>query len=238
MKKQIYFKKFNELSEKDFLRDHHMHTDWTHAEDSVEDMIKTAEEKGLLSIAFTEHVNSVINWYPDFAKEVRDFGKLSKLDVFLSVEAKAIDYLGNIDISNYIFSLADFVVGSVHRYPLGNKKFLPLEEIPSLGQEKAAKMEFDAARSILNSEQADVLGHPFGVYSRYFNKFPEKEMYLLIQESLKKRKAIEINTSYNHGKEFVSLLRKVNPFVSIGSDAHRKEDIQKQFSQIKKKILS
>lgn len=237
MKKEIYFKKFNELTERAFLRDHHMHTSWTHAEDSVEDMVKAAEEKGLLSIAFTEHVNSVVKWYHDFAKKVRDVAKLSKLDIFLSAEAKIIDYQGNIDISKYILNLADFVVGSVHRYPLGSKKFLPLEEIPSLGQEKAAKMEFDAARSILNCEHADVLGHPFGVYSRYFKQFPEKEMYILMQESLNKRKAIEINTSYNYGKEFITLLREVNPFVSIGSDAHRKEDIQKEFSQIKRNIL-
>ena len=102
------------------------------------------------------------------------------------------------------------------------------------------EIEFNLAMGLLKNEdnQIDVLGHPFGVYLRFFDSFKEKYFEELFIESLKRGIAIEINAKYmpHDKKKLFELLKKVNPYISIGSDAHNTEEIlisQEMLKQIK-----
>jgi putative hydrolase len=73
---------------------------------------------------------------------------------------------------------------------------------------------------------AAVLAHPGGMSLRYGNGFPD-ENYLALAEAAKAAGiAIELNASYL--KDFsglVPLLRRVDPLISIGSDAHDLDEL-------------
>jgi len=133
---------------------------------------------------------------------------------------------------------SDIIMGVVHRYPDDKGGLIPLEKIKDLSQDKAAEIEFKLAMGILeNNKDVNVLGHPFGIYSMFFSKFPENCMKKLMIKALEKNIAIEINTKYLlENKKFFKLLKEINPYVSIGSDAHDKEEIARDFDIIKKEI--
>lgn len=125
----------------------------------------------------------------------------------------------------------------MHRYPNGRGGLIALNETKNLGQDKAAEVEFELALALINNKNVDVLGHPFGVYSKFFNRFPGEYMKELLIESLKKDKSVEINTKYIFGKDrFFKLLKEINPYVSIGSDAHSREEIARSFDIIRKMV--
>ncbi|MEK6927952.1 MAG: PHP domain-containing protein [Nanoarchaeota archaeon] len=231
--KKFIFKRFNDLFAEDITFDLHMHTNQTDGLNSIDEMIAAAEKLNLKTIAFTEHVNLKNNWFLDFKEQVQKAKVGKGIDVFTGIEAKALDFEGNIDASEEIISNAELVIGSVHRYPDGHGGLIDLNDLPNLGEEKVAELEFKLAMGILKNKNVDILGHPFGVYSKFFTNFPENYLRSLMIESIKRNKAIEISTKYNISTgKMLSLLKEINPFVSIGSDAHKTVDIFKDFNKI------
>ena len=132
---------------------------------------------------------------------------------------------------------SEIVVGVVHRYPNGKGGLTPFEEIKCFNSKKAARIEFTLSLALLNNKYVDVLGHPFGIYCMLFHDFPEDYFEKLLRESLKREKVIEINTKYLLEKNrYFHLLEKINPYVSIGSDAHSAGEIARSFNLLKKKV--
>lgn len=228
------FKKFNDLEVRDINFDFHIHTSQTDGASTPEEIVKKAIELKLTAIAFTEHVNKNSNWFDDFASRVGTLKANRKIKVFLGIETKALDFNGAVDATRGMIARADVVVGVVHRYLSATGGLIPLKEIKSLGRLKAAELEFNLAMGLLKNKDVDVLGHPFGVYSMFHHKLPINYMKRLLVESIKRGKAIEINTKYIVDKNlFFKLLKKINPYVSIGSDAHNKNELARSFNFIK-----
>ena len=232
------FKRFNDLRPKDINLDFHMHTNYTDGHSSPEEMVDKAIQLKLNAIAFTEHVNKTSDWFDEFSEKIKSLKSNNNLKIFLGIEAKANDFNGNLDATPDMIAKSDIVMGVVHRYPDGKGGLIPLEEIKNLSQGKAAEIEFNLAMGLLeNNKDVNVLGHPFGVYSMFFSKLPEEYMRKLIEKALEKNIAIEINTKYLlENEKFFRLLKEINPYVSIGSDAHDKEEITKDFDIIKEEI--
>jgi len=231
------FKRFNDLKKEDINFDFHIHTNYTDGHSSPEEMVDKAIQLKLNAIAFTEHVNKTSDWFNKFSERINSLKDNNNLKIFLGIEAKANDFNGNLDATEEMIKKSDIVMGVVHRYPDGKGGLIPLEEIKELGQEKSAEIEFNLAMGILNNENVDVLGHPFGVYSKFFTKLPEDYMRKLMEKAVEKNIAIEINTKYLlENKKFFKLLKEINPCASIGSNAHDKEEIAKDFDIIKKEI--
>ena len=200
-------------------------------------MIAQAKKMKLSSIAFTEHVNSYTDWFYDFQQNIDKLRSKEEMNILIGIEAKAIDFNGTIDAPQDIINKAEIIVGSVHRYPDGKSKLIAIDEIINLGEMKATEIEFRLAIGLLQNNQIDVLGHPFGVYSKFFSIFPYDYMEQLLVESLKRGIAIEINTKYNTKRDkLFKLLKDVDPYISIGSDAHNISEIAKSFNMIKKEI--
>ncbi|MEM3091180.1 MAG: PHP domain-containing protein [Candidatus Pacearchaeota archaeon] len=234
------FKRFNDLKEEDINFDFQMHTCWTDGKNTVQEMIEQSKKLGLKSIALTEHVNYQTKWYNNFVKEIkklREKKKYASLEIFIGAEIKPVDYKGSLGASDFIINESEIVIGSIHRYPEEKGGFISLDKIPILGLERAADIEFRLSIGLIKNKRIDVLGHPFGVYSKYFTGVPEDYLKEIMQTSLKNGVAVEINTKYNLGSEvFFKLLREINPYVSIGSDAHSVDEIARGFEIIKKEI--
>ena len=229
------FKRFNELKESNLDFDWHLHTSQTHGKSTPLDMVEQAKNKGLKSIAFAEHVNHKTKWFNSFKRKLKKIRQKRDIDLLIGIETKAIDFKGNVDAPQNVINSAEIVIGSVHRYPTKEGKLLSLEEIEKLGQKKAAETEYELAMGLLENPRIDVLGHPFGVYSRFFDTFPSEFLEKILIKARKKEVAIEINSAYElDSKKFFELLKKINPYVSVGSDAHQKKEIGNKFEQIKR----
>lgn len=234
------FKRFNELKIEDVNFDFHMHTNQTDGRSSLEEMTNQARKIGLASIAFSEHVNMTTLWFPEFASRVRDLkARYSSkgINILLGIEVKPKDFYGELDTFPEIINASEMTVGSVHSYPNDNGGFISIKDISSLDEETAAEIEFNAARGLLQNPHVDVLGHPFGVFSTFFSSFPKNYLTTLFKDSLSRGIAIEINTKYlPNSQMYFELLRKINPYVSFGSDAHHTSEIARDFDLIKKEI--
>lgn len=232
------FKKFNDLKVEDINFDFQTHTSQTDGFCSAEEMISQAIHMKLKAIAITEHVSKNSDWFDDFKKKMDALKKNKNIKVFFGIEAKVINQKGGIDATSHMIANCDMVIGVAHRYPNPDRTgFLSFDQIKNLSHQKVASMEFKLLMALLDNKNIDVLGHPFGVYTKFFSKIPENYVRELLVKSLNNKIAIEINTKYVIEKKlFFPLLREVNPYVSIGSDAHHKEDIARSFDTIKKEI--
>ncbi len=229
------FKRFNDLREGNIDFDFHIHTNQTDGVSTPEEMIQQAKDLNLKAIAFTEHVTHESNWFLDFKKRIKSLDS-GNIKVYVGIETKPLDFSGTLDVMEYMLD-SDIVIGSVHRYPSPSGELIPLSDIKLLSQMKAAEIEFNAAMGMLKNSKIDVLGHPFGVYSRFYKNVPEEYLYSLFKESLKRKIAIEVNTKYFiETEKLFRILNEVNPYVSIGSDAHKKEELGRLFHIIKENV--
>lgn len=231
------FKKFNDLKAKDINFNFHIHTDQTDGISTPEEIIKKAIKLKLKAIAFTEHVNKDSDWFDGFAARIDALKNNKEIKIFLGIETKTLDFNGTLDATRGMISKSDIVLGVVHRYPDSGSGLIALEGIKALGQAKAAEIEFNLAMGLLKNKSVDVLGHPFGVYSMFYPKLPMNHMKQLLIESIKRGKAVEINTKYITDKNlFFKLFKQINPYVSIGSDAHNKTELTRSFNLIRLNI--
>lgn len=234
---RLEFKKFNNMAKNDIVFDYHIHTSQTDGKNTAKEMIEEAEKLNFSKIAFTEHIRKDSDWFFDFKNNIENLKKLSNTQILIGIEAKPLNFNGTIDASEEILGASNIIVGSVHRYPKKSGELIPLEDIPSLGEKKAAKIEFNLAKGLLKKGQIDILGHIFGIYYKYFDKFQEKYLRELLSLSLKNKVAIEINTKYlKNKKDFLRLLKEINPYVSLGSDAHSKKELARNFQELKNEL--
>ncbi len=204
-------------------RDFHLHTRWTDGKPDVGEVVRRCEERGLAELAFTEHVRRDSSWFSRFVDEVREAAANTKLRVFVGCEARIRDFDGTLDLSDEIRSSCDLVLASVHRFPGPDGAPVPFSQVP---KNEFAPLEHRLAMAFLRRGGAEVLAHPGGMSLRYGAGFPD-ENYLELAEAAKAAGiAIELNASYMKDfTRFIPLLGRVDPPISIGSDAHDLDEL-------------
>jgi putative hydrolase len=201
----------------------HLHTDYTDGKASVGEVIRQAEALGLDEIAFTEHVRADSTWFVEFAEEVRRQASESDVSVLVGAEVRITDFEGRLDITPEIREQCDIVLASVHRFPGANGRPRSFKDVP---REEFADIEYRLARAFLERGGADVLAHPGGMSLRQLGAFPDEYFRSLIQECRESGVAIEISSSYLVDLPgFLDLVAETDPLVSVGSDAHRLEEM-------------
>jgi putative hydrolase len=221
----LQLKRYLELTADDLNVEYQVHTKQTDGQSTITEILETAQARGLDAIAITEHVRKDTTWFPKFAADVRAAAlKYKNLAVYVGCEAKALDTAGTLDISDDIRARCDLVLGSVHRFPAESGGYMDWDQLEN---DSFARVEYELALGLLQSARIDVLAHPGGMYERRRNKlFPEAYMRSLMMVSARTAVAIEINTSYLRDIDgFLKLCTEVNPYISIGSDAHTLEAI-------------
>ncbi|HEY4215980.1 MAG TPA: PHP domain-containing protein [Gemmatimonadaceae bacterium] len=218
-------RRFSELDADACSVDLHMHTTRTDGEHSIQSLVDAAREQGLRAIAFTEHVRRDSAWFADFANDVRAAAAASSdVRVLVGCEAKALATEGDVlDASPEIVGACDIVLGSVHRFPDGQGGLLNFADLDA---PTMAHIEFELALGLVKHATIDVLAHPGGMYQRRHGAFPEDLMREIMQTAVARGVAVEISTSYLPELEpFLELCREIDPYVSIGSDVHRLDQL-------------
>jgi putative hydrolase len=214
------FVRFSELNDTAINRDLHIHTTQTDGKATIEEVARAAQDCGLSQIAYTEHVRRDTLWFPKFAADVRSQrSQFPILEIWIGCEAKALDNRGSLDINAEIIDNSQLILGSVHRFPDGLGGYM---DFARLSQNECAQIEFELAWGLLDAAPIDVLAHPGGMYYRcYKQNFPEHLMRQLLNKSLERGIAVEINSMYLQDiNTFLHLCADINPFISVGSDVH------------------
>lgn len=225
--KKDFLKRFNSLTEDDLLSDMHLHTAWTDGKASTGEMIAAAVKKGLKRIAFTDHVRKASTYCSAFEREVIELSTKCGIHVHSGFEAKIKDFEGNLDLPDYCSRERHLIIGSVHSIPASVGKFVHPEIFES--PEELRKSEYELFMALIKSGQSDILGHVGGMSNRFTGSFSLEYLEGIISSCAKTRTAFEINSRYHSGMidELVPLLKKYDPFVSTGSDAHNPEEVGK-----------
>jgi putative hydrolase len=218
------FVHFSEMTPAWINREMHLHTNYTDGKASIEEILARAEILGLNCIAFTEHVRKNSTWFAGFSDEVRRLRRNSKIKtVLVGAEVRITDFNGTLDISEMIREKSDFIIASVHRFPDVNGNPMDFSAVRS---DLFALTEFQIAMGFIRKGGAQVLGHPGGMSVRHVGHFPDKYLAELASHARKRNIAIEINSSYiSDMKQVLGIYRKINPMISISSDAHQLEEL-------------
>lgn len=224
--KPVFFR-FNSVLQNMTEQDFHIHSNITDGSSSLEEYVTKALELHLHEMAFTEHVRRSSSWYPSFVEKVEQLRELykNKIRIYHGIEAKILNLDGDLDATDEMLDTAELILGSVHTFPVSCMHgTLKMNELP---QSEFARTEFRLSQAVVKESQADILAHPGGMYIRKFREpFPKEYRENLIELASKYDTAIEINASYSRDVLFdVNMFSRLNPYISLGSDAHAKEDL-------------
>jgi putative hydrolase len=213
-----YFKRFNALSSEDLCVDLHMHSTYTDGEGSLEEIVEIAKQRGLKRIALTDHARKESTYVGTYFKHIDRLADESDIELLKGVEVKVNNFSGDADVSDAVREMADILIVSVHRFPLGRSLYAANKFDKCIAQ----KIELDLALAAVEARSCDVLGHPGGMSMRAFQEFPLDYYRELIEACSRNDIVFEISSAYHKpvAGQLIPLLGEYNPFVSFSSDAH------------------
>jgi histidinol phosphatase-like PHP family hydrolase len=219
----LKIKRFNAIAGDNFKSDQHMHSNFTDGSSTINEIAQTAERIGLEQIIITEHIRKDSKYFKKIFAQIQKARRKYSLEIILGFETKISNFSGDLDIHPDLFKKRPLIVASVHRFPLGRKLYDPREFPEKICQE----IEFELSMAALRRKKFDILGHAGGMSLLYWGKFPLKFFKEIIIECKKNNIAFEINTKYHKDilPDLGVILRKHNPFVSVGSDAHSAAEV-------------
>ncbi len=227
--------------------DYHMHSILSDGQDTYEDMIRAAIEKGLDEIGFSDHVClKPVNWairfedIPVMTEQILDL-KIkyeNQIQIRYGIE---LDYFpGKEDeLKNIIDSIpVDYVIGSIHFIDDWN-----FDTDQSLygkwTNDKLYEMYFGLVQQAAKSDLFDTIGHIDII--KKFRIYPESNQNTLFEDTIKVIKAhnlvVELNTGgmdrpcaeFTPGLKLLELCFANHVPVTLSSDAHRKSQIARHY---------
>lgn len=240
------------------LSDYHLHTEFSLDCDAVpEDMVQSAEAKGLDAVCITDHedkdyISDGNKWTFDPEKYFERMRRVQEkfsgsIQVYIGVEIGLQPHLGEY-YRNYVRRYPfDFVIGSVHliktRDPYYPEFFEGRSDAEAYGETLAETYE-----NIRNVEDFDVLGHLDYVtrygknqakeysYARFSDIIDQILRYLILHG-----KGLELNTAgLKYGLPYahphMDVLKRYRELggeiLTIGSDAHKPEHVAYDFQKV------
>ncbi|MFH1441044.1 MAG: PHP domain-containing protein [Candidatus Omnitrophota bacterium] len=219
-----FFKRFNKIDSNYIYTDKHIHSNWVDGEAGISQIIAVAERiKGLKQIAFTEHVRRESRFVNKYLREIKKFKKGSSIEVLSGLEARIANFQGDIDVAADMLQNANIRIASVHRFSLGRVLHDPKE----FTKELCAEIELELSIAAIKGEVCNVLGHAGGMSLQIYKEFPIGFFEEIISECVRHNIVFELNYRYHRSifNCLKPLLKKYNPYVSIGSDAHTTQEL-------------
>lgn len=229
--------------------DYHMHTSFsTDSEAPMEEMIKAAVKKGCDEIAVTDHVdfddrydftdyNEYMPFIADLAEKYKKEIKVT-FGVEIGLESLWADKV-NALTAKFPF---DFIIGSSHAVCTKDVYFDQKEFFEGKTKEQAYNIYWDEMLKNINTcKDFCVYGHidfisRYGMYednSLHYADYADR-IDAVLKALIEKGKGIEINTSgFRYGISntypHIDILKRYKELggeiVTVGSDAHRPEDV-------------
>ncbi len=245
------------------LFDNHTHSNNSHdGVDSVDDMCKSAIERGMYGFSVTDHfecdheeIEVVYGRLENSIKYVNEAKEkyAGKLLVTLGIELAQ----GHIyqDISNRALSMADYdiVIGSIHTVMGGQDAYWVDFSNPDIDIDKLLEQYFTDLYNMTLWDKFDTMAHltyPERYISGNYGKPVEYHRYSDLLDSIFKSliehgKSLEINTQGLRGVlgksapdlDMVARYRELGgELITLGSDAHNRNDLAKHIPEVTAKL--
>ena len=230
------FKHFNEITIADVNSDLHIHSSYTDGQDSIASIVKQAETMNLQTIAITDHIREDSTYFGKCLKEIEVIRTATKINILIGFEARIKNFCGDMDVPKDVCAKADLKIASVHRFSIGKKIFDP----NSFSKEIAQELELEISLAGIRNKECNVLGHPGGMCLKYFKEFPMDYYEDIILACNKHKIAFELNSAYHQDiyPDLKNLLRRHNPLIAFGSDAHNISNIGKWSVLLKEEFIN
>jgi putative hydrolase len=186
-------------------KDYHIHcnyNDHSSPDLTIPNVVKYAENIGLVVIAFTEHVRKISDWIPEYLKEIEHINT-DRVKIIAGFEAKIlID--GSIDCPEK-YADKHFLIASFHTKYHNKQVWLK------------------ALERAIENPNVDVIGH-IAPEPSFTLELDEIEQ--LAKMIVHNNKTVELNAKYHRPpKEWIQIFRKNNVHFHLGSDAHSLDEI-------------
>ena len=219
------------------IADYHTHTIYSknnHGKGTIRENVEQGIKIGLQEIYITDHGPGHLLFginrskLPQIRKEIDELKKeyKDKIDIILGVEANIVDYNGKCDIKDEDLKYFDKVNLGYHSgvWFRNIKSFVIyhiLNKIAKINKKVEAycrKVNTDAIIKIIEERDINLITHPGDKV---------KIDILRLAEACEKNNVImEINSHHTHlNVEEIKIAMKTNVNFSVGSDAHRPEDV-------------
>ncbi len=195
--------------------DWHMHANFTDGKATVRECISEAERKGLLSIALTEHVRADSDWIERYCREVRAEAARSHIRVLCGAEARILNDEGDIHLGKEAVNQFDLIVASIHRLPDSSRGLSP------------EQIYCESLIHACENPLVDILGHAMHAPKELSGwTMSESDQRAVAKAAARNGVAIEVNRKYDVPSiEFLKICLDEGCLFSMGSDAHRKEEV-------------
>lgn len=213
---------------------------------SFPEFIDEARRKGIGEIGFSEHLLDrparPMDFMENYVKEFTRIGQDSAIPIRLGAEVDFFpDQIGEIRmlVERYPF---DYVIGSVHflgNWPVDSTS--QLQEYFKRDIFKVYKEYFETVRALCKSRLFDILGHADIV--KIFGFKPDCDITNMLEETAdviaENGIRVEINTAglerrcreIYPSRQLLELLKKRDVPMTLGSDAHRPQDVGRSFNK-------
>jgi putative hydrolase len=218
------------------LWDFHIHTSYTDGKANVSQVFDKAIESGLDAIIFTEHSEiwrtSKKDWFADYCNDIEKNRTVNKgvINAFIGIEANAVSFNGDIDLTDDMLKRVEFILGAAHRYPgLENKK------VHELKPNEAIDLEYKTLMGLASGKKIDAIAHIGATCTKYCTPFPKNLTREIINVAAKNNVAVEINPAYHKPLfNFINLCAEEDALITLGSNAHGFNDIGLVVRELKK----
>ena len=206
--------------------DFHTHSKFSrfgHGKDSIQDMVKQAEELGLASLAITDHGPRHI-FFPiskknlKKAREIVDqINKTSKVKVYLGVEANLVGFNGDIDLTDEQLKMLDILCVGYHMGSFADFVGFVFKKNNS---QKQIEKNTQAYINLLNRYNVNVITH--------IQEHIRVNLKPIAELCAKKGTLIEINNKHLRlSSEDAKILIESGCKMIVNSDAHSKDKVGK-----------
>lgn len=218
------FKNFNDADKNYKNSNLHLHSTYTDGRNSIQEMVEESVKLGLNTIAFTDHTDGYGNYFENYFNDLNEIKKRNDIKILTGGEARICSFKGDLDYPYELKNDFDILIASVHRFSFNDKIF----KINEFKKEIAFEIEKMLSIEAIKQGGFNILGHCGGMSIKYFNEFPFPYFEDIIKACKENNIAFEINCKYHNRciNELNELLKKYNPLVTYGSDAHSCEEIK------------
>ncbi len=200
--------------------DLHTHTRYSDGSSTPYEMVRSGRDKGLETIAITDHgpelsigiesgqIRQLVNDV-SLAREDVD------LDVLVGLEANTTGSDGGIDLDAPLIENLDIVLAGVHYL-----------RTSGLSQDRTAEIYLETVVNMMERQDIDILVHPFWYHEDLSEYLPKSDIRDFAKVARHENVTIEVNERYCvPGKEILSACAEEGTKFSLGSDAHKPDDV-------------
>lgn len=234
--------------------DSHTHTHYSkHARGAVDEVVRAAIARGVRILTITDHapfpvdqgnrlLRSELRRYFDDVHEAKQ-RHAGQITVLAGLES---DYLPGYEpgLAEMLGEAApDFVIGSIHYVFIGQRR-INVWDLQYMRDPAVLEAYFDSLRGLLSSDLFDALGHVdtvlrAGIGEEAFLQWFRPLVPLMIEnniayeinasgakKSMLNAQGIEVSSGWSYPcKPLVAELERLGARFTVGSDAHRPEDV-------------